>query len=197
VLRQQGNLYTTNFEANSMSKFDANLVAASFGSGLNQNPEGDGATSTGAVSAGNAKFAVSGSHTYARSGTYTIMTTIKDAGGSTATATTTVTIPAVKAATVVRGHASLAGIGAACVRRPFTVHVRGAQIASVRFTFGRVRLHTTTVHRGKDYSARIAVSHGGHTLTVNVRFRSASQTRSRTVHRTIVGCAAAKPSFTG
>jgi streptogramin lyase/PKD repeat protein len=36
-----GNLYTTNFEANTMSKFDknGNLVAASFGSGFNQNPE--------------------------------------------------------------------------------------------------------------------------------------------------------------
>ncbi len=38
---QSGNLYTTNFEANSMSKFDknGNLVAASFGSGFNQHPE--------------------------------------------------------------------------------------------------------------------------------------------------------------
>ncbi|HEY2213740.1 MAG TPA: hypothetical protein VGH31_01700, partial [Acidimicrobiales bacterium] len=36
-----GNLYVTNFEANSMSKFDSNgnLVAASFGSGFNQDPE--------------------------------------------------------------------------------------------------------------------------------------------------------------
>jgi len=36
-----GNLYTTNFESNSMSEFDknGNLVAASFGSGFNQHPE--------------------------------------------------------------------------------------------------------------------------------------------------------------
>jgi hypothetical protein len=36
-----GNLYSTNFEANSMSKFDnsGNLVAASFGSGFNAHPE--------------------------------------------------------------------------------------------------------------------------------------------------------------
>jgi hypothetical protein len=38
---QAGNLYTTNFEANSMSEFNnkGNLVAASFGSGFNAHPE--------------------------------------------------------------------------------------------------------------------------------------------------------------
>lgn len=153
---------------------------------------GDGATSTGAVSKGSSNFAVKGSHTYAKPGTYTIKTTIRDVGGSTATATTTITIPA-----VVRGHASVAGIGAACVRHPFTVHVRGSHIASVRFTLGASKLHTTTVHRGKDYSAHVSVAPGTHTLTVNVRFSSASHTHSRTFHKTIVGCAAAAPTFTG
>ncbi len=114
-----------------------------------------------------------------------------------ASASATMTVAAVQAATVVRGHASVAGIGAACVRGSFAVHVRGAQIASVRFTLGGARLHTTTVSRGKNYSARISVSPGAHTLTVTVRFRAASKTHSRTFHRTIVGCAAAVPKFTG
>ena len=160
---------------------------------------GDGTTTTGSVATVPGGFAVSGSHTYAASGTYTITTTIKDAGGSTATATTTVTIPAVqvKAATKVKhGSASLAGIAAACVRAPFTVQVRGSQIASVRFTLDGARLRTKTVNRGKQYSARISVSRGAHTLTVQVKFRATSETPSRTVRRTVSGCSP-RPSFTG
>jgi hypothetical protein len=155
---------------------------------------GDGTTTTGAVSAASGKFAVSGSHKYGKSGTFTITVTIKDVGGSTATATTKVAAQ-VQAAKVKRGVAHLAAVPLACVRGPFTVRIRGAQIASVSVTVDGARKHTTAVHRGKQYSAQLSVSPGAHTLTIHVKFRSASKTRSRTFHRAVAGCAL--PRFTG
>jgi hypothetical protein len=155
---------------------------------------GDGATTTGKVAKGATAFQVSGSHTYAKSGTYTVTTTIKDAGGSTATARTTVTIAAqhVKAARV---SARLSSVPTACVSHAFTVRVQGTRIASVRFTLDGRQIGGRTVRRGKQYSARISVAPGRHNLTVKVKFRSGSAARSRTLHRTVSGCAA--PAFTG
>ena len=46
---------------------------------------GDGATTTGSITAGSGDFSVSGSHTYADEEAQTITVTVKDTGGSTAT----------------------------------------------------------------------------------------------------------------
>ncbi|HJT33147.1 MAG TPA: TIGR03118 family protein [Pirellulales bacterium] len=48
---------------------------------------GDGTSTTGAISLSGSTFSVAGSHTYAAAGAHTITTTIKDDGGSAATAT--------------------------------------------------------------------------------------------------------------
>jgi hypothetical protein len=53
---------------------------------------GDGSTSTGTVAAAATGFQVTGSHTYVDEGTHPISVSIKDVGGSTATATGTATI---------------------------------------------------------------------------------------------------------
>jgi hypothetical protein len=154
---------------------------------------GDGSMSAGTVSASGGKFSVNGSHTYSKPGTYTITTTIKDIGGSTATAKTTVTIPTqhVKAARVSARLSS----APACVSGAFVSRVSGTRIASVRFTLDGRNARTRTIQRGKRYSARMSVSPGRHSLTVNVRFRSGSAARSRTFHQTVRGCP--PPTFTG
>lgn len=152
---------------------------------------GDGTTTTGTVSKGTSGFKVSGSHNYGKSGTFTIKTTIKDAGGSTATATTTIAAQ-VQAARV---SARLSSVPRACVTRAFTLRVHGTRIASVRFTLDGRRLASRTVHRGTEYSARIAAHPGSHSLTVRIKFRAGSAARSRTLHRTVDGCAL--PKFTG
>lgn len=153
---------------------------------------GDGSTSLGVVSAGGGKFAVSGRHKYARSGTYTIKTTIKDAGGSTATAKTSVTMQ-VQGANV---SAKLTSVPSACVSSAFNVRVKGTRIASVSFTLDGSRIRGRTIRRGKQYSARISLSPGRHNLTVRVKFRSGSAARSRTFRRIVRGCAP-PPAFTG
>lgn len=152
---------------------------------------GDGTTTTGTVGKSGGKFTVSGSHKYAKSGTFTIKTTIKDKGGSTATATTTVSSH-VKAARV---SARLSSLPVACVSNAFTAHVSGTRIVSVRFLLDGKRVASRTVQRGRQYSARISVTPGRHALTVRVTFQRGSAARFRTFHRTVVGCPA--PTFTG
>ncbi len=53
---------------------------------------GDGATTAGTVVPSGGGFAVTGSHTYAGSGSYPTSVAIKDVGGATATATSTATV---------------------------------------------------------------------------------------------------------
>src|SRR6267378_5098390 len=55
---------------------------------------GDGSSSAGTISGGpgNAPYTVSGNHTYASTGTFSITTSIKDVGGSTTTSACSVTI---------------------------------------------------------------------------------------------------------
>jgi PKD repeat protein len=159
---------------------------------------GDGATTAGAVASGSGNFAVSGSHTYSAPGTYMVTTTIKDGGGSTATATSTVTISAqVKAKKAIKhGLAKISRAPVACVSKAFTIQVNGRLISSVTFKLDGKREPTKTVHRGRQYSARIGVSSGSHKLTVNVKFRSSSKTHSRTFHKSVIGCHVS-PVFTG
>jgi hypothetical protein len=59
------------------------------------------------------------------------------------------------------------------------------------------RVSGKTVHRGKQYSARISVSPGGHHLTVKAKFRKSTHARAKTFHRTVTGCPAVAPKFTG
>jgi hypothetical protein len=180
---------TTNGLVATFSDADSKGQASDYSAQVNW---GDGTTTSGTVSARSGKFAVSGSHTYAKSGTYTIKTTIRDAGGSSATATTSVSIQ-VKAAKV---SARLSSVPSACVSRAFTLSVHGTRIASVTFTLDGSRVSGRTVRRGKQYSARISVSPGRHSLAARVRFRSGSAARSRTFRRIVRGCAP-PPAFTG
>lgn len=158
---------------------------------------GDGTSSTGSISGSAGSFSVTGTHTYKKGGSYTITVTITDTDtpSNHATATTTATIKkaAVKAARV---SAKLSSVPRACVSKAFTARVQGTRIASVRFTLDGRHQRTTTVRRHRDYTSRIRVSPGHHTLTVKVRFRRGSAARFRTFHRAVTGCPPA-PSFTG
>jgi hypothetical protein len=150
---------------------------------------GDGSTSTGTVSKSGSGFAVSGSHTYAKPGSYTVKVTIKDAGGSTATVTDKVGAQAGRVA------ARLTSLPKACVSRTFTLRIHGTRIASVKVTLDGRRLATRALKRGKLYSARVPTRPGRHGLTVRIKFRPGSAVLARTIHRTIAGCAL--PKFTG
>jgi hypothetical protein len=152
---------------------------------------GDGSTSGGTIATG---FKVNGNHKYSKTGTYKVTVTIKDAGGSTVTVTSTITI---KATVVAHGTARLTGIPGACTLRGFRVRIKGKLISSVTFVLGGSRLHTRVVHKGSQYSAVISLSPGKHRLTVKVRFRGSSHTHSRTFHRTVSGCRIPVPKFTG
>ena len=74
----------------SFTDADPNAVAGDYSVTINW---GDGASSAGTVTANpNGGFNVTGSHSYAEEGTYGTSVTIIDAGGSTASATSTATI---------------------------------------------------------------------------------------------------------
>jgi hypothetical protein len=156
---------------------------------------GDGHTSSGSVAAGAGNFTVKGSHSYGKTGTFKVVVTIKDQGGSSTTASLSVTITAKKP--VVHGTAKLKGAPAACVLRPFTMQVKGKQISSVTWSVDGHRISGRTVHRGQQYASKISVSPGQHHLTVKVTFRKSSHTRARTFHRTVSGCPLVSPVFTG
>jgi PKD domain len=155
---------------------------------------GDGSTSSGTVGI-HTGFNVSGTHRYKKPGTYKVTVTIKDAGGSTATANSTITITA--AAPVHHGSARLTGIPASCTLSAFRVQVKGKLISSAAFSLGGRHLKSRTVHRGKQYAATLSLSPGTHRLTVKVKFRKSSHTAPRTFHRTVSGCKAPPPKFTG
>jgi len=53
---------------------------------------GDGTSSAGAIAASGSGFAVTGSHTYGHSGTFTVTIAIRDAGGAQTAATSTVVV---------------------------------------------------------------------------------------------------------
>jgi hypothetical protein len=160
---------------------------------------GDGHSSKATVTDPDTTFHVSGSHTYSKNGTFTIKVSIKDKGGSTASASVPVTFASHHAThhKVVHGTARLRGIPAACVLRPFTPTVTGARIASVSWTLDGHGVKGHTVQSGKKYSSRVSASPGSHHLTVKVRFVKTSQTGAKTFHRTVSGCPVIAPKFTG
>lgn len=168
---------------------DPNGTASDYSASINW---GDGSKTSGTISKSGGHFSVSGKHTYAKSGKYTLTITIKDAGGSTTTATVTIAA-AVKAARV---SAKLSSVPTACVSSAFTARIQGTRIASVRFTLDGRRMTSTTVHRHRQYTSRVRVSPGHHALTVKITFLRGSAARFRTFHRTVIGCTPA-PSFTG
>lgn len=157
---------------------------------------GDGKKSTGTItSTGGGNFTVTGKHAYSKAGTFTITVTITDVDTSqnTATVTTTATITS----SVVHGKARLSGAPSACTLRPVTLRVTGSRISSVKWTLDGKSIGGKTVKRGKKYSARFSVSSGKHSATARVTFKKSSQTKARTFHRTITGCAPVLPKFTG
>jgi hypothetical protein len=156
---------------------------------------GDGTTTSGTISAKSGKFLVSGSHKYGSRGTFAITVTIKDKGGSTATAKLSTTFPP-----VIHGTSKLAGVARAraCVRTATTLHVKGRRITSVTWFVNGKKIRGKTVRRGTSYSARIATSPGSHNkVTAKVRYAAASHTAPHTFHATVSGCRPVRPKFTG
>jgi hypothetical protein len=160
---------------------------------------GDGKSSTGTIGGTGGHFTVTGKHTYSKRGTFTVTVTITDTDNSanTATVTTVATIGESHAAHTTHATARLTGVPKACVSMPFTAHLKGTAIASVSWSLDGNRVSGKTVHRGKQYSARISVSPGGHHLTVKAKFRKSTHARAKTFHRTVTGCPAVAPKFTG
>src|SRR5205085_705101 len=94
-----------------------------------------------------------------------------DNAPNSATVTTTATIAAAKTTHkphVVHGSARLTGTPSVCVLTPFTMRVKGRQIASVSWSLDGRRLTGKTARRGRQYSARISVKPGRHFVTVRV-----------------------------
>ncbi|HWB10108.1 MAG TPA: DUF4214 domain-containing protein [Pirellulales bacterium] len=89
----------TSFSGTVATFFDANPAAAAtdFVATINW---GDGSSSTVSVSATADGFAVSGTHTYASSGSFPLVVTIRDAGGSRANATGTAQVSRTTAETI-------------------------------------------------------------------------------------------------
>src|SRR5205823_5176238 len=73
----------------SFTDANPNATAGDYSATINW---GDGAITAGTITAGEGNFTVSGSHTYAEEGSYTVTVSIKDAGGSTASANSTATV---------------------------------------------------------------------------------------------------------
>ena len=92
-------------------------------------------------------------------------------------------------------RAELAATPTACARISFTAQLRGADIASVRWSLDGKQIGARTVRRGQRYSAAVDVSPGRHRLAVRVRFASASHAPARVFYRTILGCPS--PEVTG
>ncbi len=155
---------------------------------------GDGHASSGSITDAPATFSVAGGHVYSKNGTFKVTVRIKDKGGSSATATLSVTV-GTKA--VVHGAATVKGTPRACVLMPIQMQVRGRQIASVKWSLDGHRITGKTVHKGNQYAAQISISPGQHTVAVKVTFKTSSHTRARTFHRTVSGCPLVSPKFTG
>ncbi len=149
---------------------------------------GDGKTTTGTITTGD--FGVHGSHSYGRAGTFHITVTIRDAGGSTTTATSQVVVSST-------GTARLRGVPVACVLNSFSAAVSGKRIARVRFLLDGKKVASKTAHRGTRYTAMVPLTPGTHRLTVKVSFTASSHTRARTFRVTVAGCKAPVPKFTG
>jgi hypothetical protein len=162
---------------------------------------GDGTSSSGTITGSSGKFTVKGTHTYKKTGTFTVKVTITDVDNTpnSATVSTTATVhsPATKPAKVVHGRARLSGVPAACTLRPVTADVKGRRISSVRWSLDDRALTGKTVKRGRTYSVRVSVSPGKHHLSAKVKFVKASHTHSRTLRATVSGCPAVAPRFTG
>jgi hypothetical protein len=163
---------------------------------------GDGSTSVGTISGTASKFTVTGTHTYAKAGSYSVTVSIidKDGSGNNATVTDPAKVAAgatiaVKAKKVKRGNARLSGVPAACVRHAIRARVTGVQIASVTFALDGRRMHTRTIRSGRTYVATLAVSKGGHRVTVTVHFKKSSRTAARRFARIVSACTL--PTFTG
>lgn len=163
---------------------------------------GDGGTSSGTISGSGGKFTITGTHTYAKAGTYTVKSTIVDVDNTpnTASASTTAKIvspshpPHVEAA-----HATLKlnGIHGTCAARRARVQINGARISSVKFMLDGKQIKARTVHRGREYTAEIPLKTGRHHLTVKVTFVKSSHAKAKTLRRTLSGCRAMPPRFTG
>jgi hypothetical protein len=166
---------------------------------------GDGTTSVGTITGTPGKFTVSGTHTYAKGGSFVVTVDIVDNDGSgnnatvsdpaTVVAASSTSTASVKAKRIKRGSARLSGVPAACVRSAVRARVTGTQIASVAFALDGRRMHARTVRSGRTYTATFAVSDGGHRLTVTVRFKRSSRTAARRFARIVSACTV--PKFTG
>jgi hypothetical protein len=96
-----------------------------------------------------------------------------------------------------RANAKLTGIPRACAQTPFTAHITGSGISSVRWLLDGKQIRGHTVHRGTRYFAMITLSPASHNVTVKVRFQRSSLKPTRVFRRAVSGCTPVSPEFTG
>ena len=97
-----------------------------------------------------------------------------------------------------RSHAAaeLTHVPATCVRA-LLPEVEGKMISSVTWSLDGAPIHGHTVRRSSEYATSIALTPGSHHLSATVTFEASSDTRARTIRRTVSGCPPAPPPVTG
>jgi hypothetical protein len=106
------------------------------------------------------------------------------------------TTPPTAGPTPLPGHARLT-TPSECVAGWLMARVTGKAISGIRWSLDGKRIEGRTVRRGRRYSAMITLTPGPHRLAVKVKFNVSTYTPTRTFHRTLLGCRAAPPRFTG
>jgi hypothetical protein len=109
---------------------------------------------------------------------------------------------AVKAATVVSGTAALRGPSGCPTSRVVRASVNGRQVAKVTFFVdGRKAKTLTHANKGSAWILPIELrklAKGRHTVTAKVQFKTASQTKAKTLRYSFSRCASSvTPTFTG
>jgi hypothetical protein len=93
------------------------------------------------------------------------------------------------------GTAKLIGVHAGCVRK-LVPRIKGTGISSVMWSVDHTHLRGRVVRDGTTFTTSVSLSPGSHRFTVKVTFASATDTKARTFHRTVIGCPLA-PVVTG
>jgi hypothetical protein len=86
------------------------------------------------------------------------------------------------------GRAALTAVPRSCVTHRFTARVIGRAISSVNWALDGRTLRGHTVDFGIQYSLRVKLPRGRHTLTVTVAFDAATPTPTITLRRSVAGC---------
>jgi PKD repeat protein len=136
---------------------------------------GDGSTSSGTVSGSGGNFTVTGTHAYAEEGTYTVTVSIKDVGGSTASATDTAKVSDAPLTAVASAIHPVEGASASLTVATFTDADPGGKLSDYSATINWGDGSTTTgtiTPRGKGFAVsrtHTYAEEGNYAVTVTIK----------------------------